>query len=705
MSKKEHKKDKKHVHKIKKDYLEEDDIYLELEEERKNLHKKKKKKHKEHEEKVMEIKPEKKKKKHHNHEEKEELGFIEKVLKPLKNKKHKKHKENKEIEEDKEIFEKSIIKKKHKTKDEMDRALLGIYENEDGSMPDMSKFQKKKKKSKLFKAFIILILSLLFLGAVAWVGFFVLGTSGNFSEGDILLTMVGDENVETGQTVSYRIRYRNLQNSALHNVVLEVRYPEGFVFEKSSVEPANETKDKWVIGDVVGQAGDFIDISGKLYGDVGKKQSFRVFFNYKPENFSSDFQQVANLSTEIISSPLEISFDGVEAVVAGAEANFKVLIKNTGVESFKNLAVVLTPYVGFSKIESTPKSDEFENFVWSVPVLDGEQSIDVKGIFNVGDYENNSIVASLIGWKDSEKAGDGYIFATSSYNPTLLEKSISAQLAINGSLNDATAVPGDILNGTVTVSNAGDTAISNVRVRMIFDAPSVNSKSILDWITLDDPNNGDVFGEQRSTDIRRGYITWDSGDISELSSIASEKSVLVDYNLPIKTNSEITLADFAKYEITATVEVQYDTAEGREFMSSKPIIIKLNSDANLEISEKITQDSEGRDVHTITWLLTNSFHNLKDLKFEADLYGDFVWDPSTLSVPAGDLNYDPSTKKVTWTIPEMPTSVDVLALQFNIILNKKNPSQANLTSKVKGTIFDEMLGEQFFIIGNEILLQ
>ncbi|MCF6276849.1 MAG: hypothetical protein L3J07_03320 [Candidatus Magasanikbacteria bacterium] len=705
MSKKEHKKSKKH----KKDESEEKDIYLELEEDGKNIHKKKhkkkkKKKHKNNnkfesfdkDKSVKEKKIKKHKKKKKKHKEKEDVGmfgFVEKILKPLKKKKHG-------------GMKKLMKKKKHQKKDDdVDKALLEIYENEDGTIPDMSKFQKKKKMGPLLKALSVLVSSLLFLGLVAWLGFFVLGSSSKFSEEDVLLTIVGDEAVTAGQDVSYRVRYRNLQNSVLKNVELEIRYPEGFVFVESSIEPSNETNDKWIIGEVAGQDGTYIDISGKLYGDINKKQSFRIFFNYTPDNFSSDFQQVANLSTEITDSVFELSFEGVDAVVAGVETEFKVLLKNTSEKSIENLALVLTPFAGFSKVESIPESDEFENFVWSIPILEGEKIVDIKGIFNLGDYDDSSIMASLIGWKDSENLGDGYIFATSSYSPTILEKSISAQLAINGSLKNSTAIPGDVLNGTITVSNAGESIISNVRVRMIFDAPSVNKRSVLNWIKLDDPNSGDVFGEQRSVDIRRGHITWDGGDIAELRSISLGESVLIDYHLPVKTDSEITLADFAKYEIIATVEIQYDTLKGREFLSSSPIVIKLNSDIDLQVSDEISQDSDGRDVHSITWLLSNSFHNLKDLKFEADLYGDFVWDPSTLSVPAGNLQYDIENKKVVWTIPEMPTSIDVLALQFNIILNQKNPSQTNLTSKVRGTAVDDVTGEQLFIVGDEILFE
>jgi hypothetical protein len=688
MSKKEHKKHKKHSSE------EENDVFLEWEQED---NKKKDKHHKK-------LKKKKKKKK----------GFFGKTgvisFKEKDLDKEEKKEENEEQGEEIEHHKKHKNHKKHKkhkkTEDEtVDDALQDIYENEDGSMPDMSQFQQKKKRSSLVTAFAVLLSSLLFLATVAWVGFFVLGSHSKFSEEDIVLTISGDEQIIIGQEVNYRIRFRNLQAVALHNVELDIRYPEGFVFEESSLQSDVETNDRWNIGDLNSQDGDYIDISGRLYGDIDKKQSFRAFLNYSPENFSSKFQQVFSLNTEIIESPVEIIIEGADVAVVGAESNFTITVRNKTEGTIENLAIALNPYSGFSKIKSTPESKEFEDFIWDIPVLEAVKSIDITGIFNKTDDVSDGLInASVLGWSNAEKQGEGYIFATSTYSPDLLEKSVSARLAINGSLGDTSAVPGDVLNTTITVANAGEETIEGVRVRMVFDAPSLNNKSILSWLSIEDENEGEILGEQRSSEIRRGYITWTSQQISELRVVEPGDTVSIDLSLPIKTNEDITLADFAKYIVSANVELQYEILGEREFLTGNPIEITLNSDTELEVTEQVEQDSDGRDVHSINWVVTNRFHPLRDMKFEADFYGDINWDQSTLIVPAGEVVYDPETKKVIWTVLEMPIGLDVLALQFNITLNKKNPSQTNFSSKVKGVATDDTTGQQLFIIGDEILL-
>ncbi len=52
----------------------------------------------------------------------------------------------------------------------------------------------------------------------------------------------------------------------------------------------------------------------------------------------------------------------------------------------------------------------------------------------------------------------------------------------------------------------------------------------------------------------------------------------------------------------------------------------------------------------------------------------------------------------------MPETLDVLALPLNITLNKKDPTQNTLMSKVKITAEDTITGETITLTGDEISL-
>src|SRR3989339_1541752 len=82
----------------------------------------------------------------------------------------------------------------------MTRELKEIYQNDDGTMPNMSNFSKKKSRGAL-RAFFTLIFTCAFLGAVAWAGFFVFQPKSGFAEKDVTLSISGEEQIVAGQEV------------------------------------------------------------------------------------------------------------------------------------------------------------------------------------------------------------------------------------------------------------------------------------------------------------------------------------------------------------------------------------------------------------------------------------------------------------------------------------------------------------------------
>ena len=60
--------------------------------------------------------------------------------------------------------------------------------------------------------------------------------------------------------------------------------------------------------------------------------------------------------------------------------------------------------------------------------------------------------------------------------------------------------------------------------------------------------------------------------------------------------------------------------------------------------------------------------------------------------------------KLVWKIDSIPTSSDLLELTFSLIVEKDNPSQTDLTSKVTVKATDVITGEQILTVGEPILL-
>lgn len=586
-----------------------------------------------------------------------------------------------------------------------DKNLVEIYENNDGTMPDMKNF-KKSHRSKTLKAFFVLLFACLTLAFVAWAGFFVIKPQSQFSEEDVILAISGEEKTSVGQNVKYRIRYRNVQNVSLSKAELEIKYPNGFVFVQSNPSPSGEQKDKWDLGKINAQAGGYIDIEGKMFGDVGGKQSFRVFLNYKPANFSSDFQKVESLTVEMLESPIELSIEMPEKVMVGKDIDIILKIKPKST-TVNNLKIIVEPEVDFNKKTSEPASEPYNQYEWKLSVLDKETEIKFTGSFNTADpnKENSKLIFKVITYPDGKENEEGFVLVNQEKTVYYIKNFIVAQLAVNGSAGDFIATPGDVLNTSLSIKNFSEDSFEDLKVKLSFITPSYQKKSLLDWAKIVDDSDGNITGEQIDEQTRRGDIVWDKRKIKKLAKIESNSEPLtIDVALPIRDMEIMDITQFKTSEIKILAEVVLGGEENSgQVISTNEIIVTVNSDLKMEVEDSVLQINN-KEEHTISWILTNNFHELKDIRLEADLYGDFVWKEDLLNVPAGKVEFDNETKKLVWTIDSMPLTVDTLALQFGLLLNSKNPTQTNLTSKVKIKATDVITGKDIIKVGDEILL-
>ena len=317
--------------------------------------------------------------------------------------------------------------------------------------------------------------------------------------------------------------------------------------------------------------------------------------------------------------------------------------------------------------------------------------------------KDGNFVVKLIGWKDDNRAVDGYVYDSQEYVVKILETDLVTNLVINGSSSNLTVQPGETLNGTVVIRNAGEIQLKNLVARVIFDAPSFEKKSILNWSEINNPQDADIFGEQLSVEKRRGILTWDKNQILDLRQIDPAEEIIADFSLPIKSAEVDELTDYVGSQIEATLELKYELDGENKTISSAPIVMVINSDVDLEVRDEVVYEGEA-EKHSITWILTNSFHELNNIKLEADIYGDIEWHDDELVVGAGEVTYDEQKKKLIWNIESMPTALDILALQFGFTLKSQNPTQTNLTSKVIFEAIDAITGEQILMTGKEILL-
>ncbi len=560
----------------------------------------------------------------------------------------------------------------------------------------MQTFAKRKGHS-LITAFVILALACVFLGAVLWFGYSMFGQKTEFAEKDVVLSISGDAEVMMGKDLTYRVRYRNAQNVELNKASLELRYPEGFEFVTSSVAALGEKHDKWDLGSLKPDESGFIDISGRMYAPLNSEQSFRVFLNYQPANFSSTFQRAAQATSKVTQTPVDVTISGPSEIREGKEATYKVFVKidTKGVALPNDLRLSLKDGSSFSVANSEPAAQK--DGTWQIDIAKQEQEFILTGSFAINAESSTSTLnLVMLGKKDEHE----FTLFEISHGVTLLATDVKATLVVNGKTEPLTLVPGELINASITLENVSQDSLTDAEIQLSIDAPAYNKKSIVLWSKLDDVFEGDIVGDQISDSMRRGTISWNKKHIPDLASLKPGGKVVIDVRVPLQNSDETDLSVYEMFKGNISVDIKYKKKDTPELLSASSIQFDINSDAKLDVRSEKNNDS-----YKISWILTNSFHDLENVKIEADLFGDISFDANAVSAPAGSISYDDVSKRLTWNIKNMPTSVDTLALQFDVKLNNINPSQKNITSRVRGKATDKVTGKEMELFGDEVLAE
>ena len=168
------------------------------------------------------------------------------------------------------------------------------------------------------------------------------------------------------------------------------------------------------------------------------------------------------------------------------------------------------------------------------------------------------------------------------------------QLVINGGRN-LTVIPGETLNTTITLKNNGSKSLKNFEVRLIYETPSYNNLSLLNWSSIKDVADGDITGEQVNSQTRRGYIVWNKNKISGLAELKSGEDILIDISIHLKNSkNKVDLSRFTSYLASAVAEIKYDSEGKQKTLSTNPIIMTVNSDFTFELRDEISENNQNK---------------------------------------------------------------------------------------------------------------
>lgn len=595
-------------------------------------------------------------------------------------------------------FDKEIGSDKQK---EIADKIAKIYTDQDGKIPEMHKIKLKNKNPLLrFAVFLLFLTSL--MAFFSWAGFLYFPQGEKFSEEKISLIIDGPSQVQLGGTSTYKIIIKNNLNVPLEKMTLNTNYPDGFVFLQSDKPAQNLGNTEWSLPDLDGLSETSLTITGKTYGSLEQQGSWRVFLSYQPSSLNSQMQKIATLNTQVSLTPFVLTAKTPEKVAYGTETEIIYTLENKNGYLPEKMYLSLKMPEKFSITSSSPALDKENRWIITPSSTDYfPKNFKVSGRFT-GELETVETIQAFLELPILA-ARQTYTIGQIDNKISLSRTAYLMAMAVNGSISDLSVKPGDPLNITFNFKNAGKESLKNAIIKMRFDAPSYNKSSILDWSELSDILDGTIVGKQVSDTIRNGTITWDKNKLKDLAEIKTNQEVNIDLRLPIKDSGKISLSELKEYEISILAEISFvDENKNQKTIAGSPIKLTLNSDFSFEKRVVVAQNNNGKDQRDFTWILKNTFHPLKNIELSAEIYGDVTLTTST--IPAGKITYDSTEKIITWTIDEMPENLDILALPFTLTVNKKNPTQQVLLSKIKIKAEDTVTSQLITFMGSETLL-
>lgn len=561
----------------------------------------------------------------------------------------------------------------------MEKDLREIYQSEDGKLPDFSTLERTKNK-RTRNTLVVAVAFFALLAAAAWAGFFVFKPFQRFGGTGLAISISGPETLTAGREETFLVRYDNRERVPLGTVEIVLTIPA--TFQLASAEPPATEGNRWVLGNVAVGGNGEIALRGRVVGGLGETSGVQAFATYIPGNFNSEFQSVGSYSAPITSSVVTATGELPESAFPGDQITYTVKYQNTGDSPIPDAVVQATYPQQFLFQSSEPAASEGKA-LWRVGELaaGGSGSIAIKGAFSAEASGPQSFQTS-IGQQMPDTPFAAYATASSSIQ--IIGGELRTLLLVNGSEKGQPLNFGDSMRISLVYENRGTESIKNVELALHLDAvPSVGGKTVIDWETLDDENEGKREGS---------VITWTKRDIAVLGNLEPGGEGTIDVGVKLR---DAPFADSGStYAIDGWIAATIGSIGARvvdRTVQTSRLAFPLNSDARLAAGARYYNDDEipvgtgplppevGDTTNVrIFWSVSNSLHELSNVIVSTVLPEGVQW-TNKVFTDAGEIGYDPANRRVLWTINRMPTTVAALGANFEVAVT---PAESNVGSPI-----------------------
>lgn len=561
--------------------------------------------------------------------------------------------------------------------------LTDIYQNGDVDYTDdMGKLNKDSKSAiaRFFTLFFSCSFLAIILIAVGWV---IVSRYQSEQLGaekkNVSLNIECPDIISSGDEIVCKIKCENKNKATLTNLRIEIKYPEGFTFNKSSIISDNKFQNNnFILPNIKPFGREEFEINGRIIGDEDSIKEISAYVFYEQDNFSSEFDEYANASIKIGASAVNIGISGPKQILPDNDSEYYIKIKNNSKKGIENLRLTLLYPDNFSIKEFSVDPDEHsgDNCWWNISNLTavGEMEIKIIGVFSKDIKDDQEFNIKL---EFSDKQEIYILIAEDAFVSKAIKENVKLDLILNGSTAGQAVSFGDNLSYSLVYENCGEEEdLKDTNIKMSIKGYQGDKEiNLINWESLKDENNGYV---------KDGEILWTNEEILKLSSFSAGEEGELDFQLllnPIKDivseidsdGGDLTIKSFAEIIVGKVEDVAVDMV-----IKSNEIICDLNTnlvfsaqaryfnDDNIAVGSGPIPPKIGEETkYRIFWSIANSLHNTKEVSVKTVLPQNIKW-TDRVNTDMGDLKYSEDNREIIWTISELPIKIKEAKADFEI---------------------------------------
>lgn len=520
--------------------------------------------------------------------------------------------------------------------------------------------KEKKGMTFIVKFLIVSILFFVIASSVAFYRFY--WGSNTISANNIEISVAGPVSVSGGQKVSLDIKVYNNNKTDLKAADLRVEYPDGTRAVDDLETELKRTRDE--LGDILQGQSASKRIEAILFGEEKSKKEIKVTVEYRVSGSSAIFYKEKTYEVVISDSPVSIEVSGLKEINVNQGIDFTVTVRSNSSGPIRNLLLKAEYPFGFIFADSSEKTLDQNNNLWSIGDLSPGQkkTIKIYGKFQGQDGEDKVLrfTTGIASNKDEKVIAT--LLVDSLAEVSIKKPFIGIQIALDGNTaNEFVTKSSKIIRADITWKNNLTTPIKDAEIQIRFKGNALNKSSVsTDQGFYRSIDNTIIFDKTKNQSFE-SIAPGESGSLSflfgSLSSYAGGSSLITEpsISLDIIANGKRLEGDNVPQEVlyfaTRNVKIATDTR-----LSSRAV----HWSGPFENTGPMPPKAESETTYTVVWTITNTSNKIKDAKVIATLPMYARW-LSKVSPADENISFNSAGSEVVWDVGDIEAGAGIIS--------------------------------------------